>query len=161
VVLAFLHRRDRARRVADRRASLRALAQAEELYVPPSPHDPAWLGFLGRGFLLEDRAACQLRIGQPTQALVTLEEAERLARPGRLQRQAVILAYRAGGLVRAGQLADGCQAARDALEIAMPIGYRRVLTDIATLRRLRLHKLSRTPAVKDLDELLRLAGALR
>jgi hypothetical protein len=119
----------------------------------------AWVP--GPGVSAGGRAACQLRIGQPTQALATLEKAERLARPGRLQRQAVILAYRAEGLVRAGQLADGCQAARDALEVAMPIGYRRVLTDIATLRRLRLHKLRRTPVVKDLDELLRLAGAPR
>jgi hypothetical protein len=50
------------------------------------------------------------------------------------------------------QMSEACPDGRD---------YRRVLTDIATLRRLRLHKVSGTPAVRELDELLRLAGTPR
>jgi len=75
------------------------------------------------GLLVENRAASQLRFGRPKAALAALAEAERLvlARPGRIQQYAVLLAHRAEALVRDRQVADGCQAAVDALAIAVPM----------------------------------------
>jgi len=141
--------------VGDRRACDRALKRADDLFTLPSAGDPVWMDFLSRGFLLEDRAACQLRIGQPRQALTTLTEAERLVAPHRLGRRALVLAYRAEALVQDGQLGDGSGVAIEALDLAMRIGYRRVVEQVRTLRPDGLNRAPTLPAVKELDERLR------
>jgi transcriptional regulator with XRE-family HTH domain len=147
--------------VADRRACADALAAAADQFAPPGSGDPLWLqGFVTQGLLVENRAACQLRLGRPTAALAALAEAERLvlARPGRIQQYAVLLAHRAEALVRDRQLADGCQAAIDALAIAGPIGYGLAVEQVRRLWRGRLASHRRqVPGVRDVEELLRLA----
>ncbi len=144
--------------VADRRACDRSLARADDLYVRPGPGDPAWMDFLGRSFLLQDRAACQLRTGRPRQALATLADAERLLPAHRLGRHALILGYQAQALVADGQLGDGAHTAADAVDLASRIGYQRVVGQVRALRHGRLHHARALPAVRDLDERLRLAS---
>lgn len=70
----------------------------------------------------------------------------------------MLLGHRADALLRDGQVLDGCQAAVDALELAILIGYRRVIDQVRTLRLVRLYRQRTSPAVRELDELLRLAA---
>jgi len=145
--------------VGARRACDRSLGQAEELFTPFRPGDPAWMDFLSRGFLLEDRAACQLRTGQPRQALATLDQAERLLAAHRSGRRAVILGYRAEALVGGGYLTDGCRSAIQALEVAGGVGYQRVVHQIRAFRRSGPLRAYRSAELRELDERLRLVAA--
>ncbi len=148
--------------VGDRRACQEALTAAVSRFVPAVAGDPIWLqGFVTPGLLVENRAASYLRLGRPREALAALDEAERLvlARPGRIQQYAVLLAHRAEALVRDRQVVEGCQVAIDALSIAMPIGYGLVVGQIRALWRARLTRHRRqVPAVRELEELLRVGG---
>lgn len=121
--------------VGDRRACADALCQAEDLFALHGPDDPPWADAFTYGLLLEDRASCLLRIGQPQQALDTLDAAERLVAPHRQSRRAVILGHRAEALVAAGEFTAGSQVATDALDLAARVGYGRVINQVSTLRR--------------------------
>ncbi len=69
--------------------------------------------------------------------------------------RALVLAYRAEALVQDGQLGDGSGVAIEALDLAMRIGYRRVVEQVRTLRPDGLNRAPTLPAVKELDERLR------
>ena len=141
----------------DAAACLRALDCAEAA-LDEVPHDetPRWVAHFDRSHLVRWQGQCLVQLAQPAAAQPVLQEAVRSVDLSFVRARASTLVDLAASFLQQGEIEEGCRVATQALTLARNTRSARCEQRIVVLRS-QVQLGADTPAVRQLDEQLRLA----
>ncbi len=141
----------------DADACLRALNSAEAALDEAQPDGtPCWVAHFDRSHLARWRGQCLVQLAQPAAAQPVLQEAVRSVDPSFVRARASTLVDLATSFLQQGEIEEGCRVATQALTLARNTRSARCEQRIVVLRS-QVQLEADTPAVRHLDEQLRLA----